>query len=117
MKFYLGNLPFTVTEQEIRDFFRPLEIGQVIICTDRETGRARGFGFAEIPRGFDRVIVDYSGLEFGGRRILVSEALEKKPGSRPVRTASPERAPEPRFDKPKKRGGGGRGNRRDRDDY
>ena len=53
-KLYVGNLPFSATEQEIRDLFSEYgEVASVSLITDRETGRPRGFGFVEMESGAD----------------------------------------------------------------
>ena len=47
-KLYVGNLPYTATEENVRSFFEGCgEITAVQICADKETGRAKGFGFVE----------------------------------------------------------------------
>ena len=52
MKIYVGNLPFSATESEIRDLFgQHGTVESVALPTDRETGRPRGFGFVEMPQG------------------------------------------------------------------
>ena len=125
-KLYLGNLPYTVTEQDIRDFFTPLQLKSVAICTDRETKQPRGFGFVEIAdeKAAQDAIADLNGCELGGRTLVVNVAVDKPRGERPSgngnrRSAGP---PPPRGDKPKfdndktkKRGGGG-GRRREWND-
>ena len=46
MKIYVGNLSFGATEDQVRDLFTPHgEVEEVVIITDRDTGRSRGFGF------------------------------------------------------------------------
>ena len=47
-KLYIGNLPYTITESELRELFeRHGTVASVSVITDRETGRARGFAFVE----------------------------------------------------------------------
>ena len=51
MKIYVGNLPFSATESEIRELFgQHGTVESVALPTDRETGRPRGFGFVEMPQ-------------------------------------------------------------------
>ena len=48
-KIYVGNLPFSATEEELRELFEQHgQVQSVSIITDRETGRSRGFGFVEM---------------------------------------------------------------------
>ena len=50
MKIFVGNLPFSATEQEIREAFEAHgEVSDVAVIMDRETGRPRGFAFVEMP--------------------------------------------------------------------
>jgi RNA recognition motif-containing protein len=79
---YVGNLPFSVTEDEIREHFAQLgEVHSVKIITDRETGKSRGFCFVEMENA-DEAITELNGKELSGRKISVSEARERedKPG-------------------------------------
>ena len=75
-RIYVGNIPFTATEQEVEQLFAPH--GEVLSCalpTDRETGRARGFGFVEMSQeAAAKAIEALDGTDFGGRALTVSEA-------------------------------------------
>ena len=75
-KIYVGNLPFRAYEEEIRELFAQYgEVHSVNLITDRETGRARGFGFVEMDSdGALAAIEGLNGTEFGGRTIRVNEA-------------------------------------------
>ena len=77
MNIFVGNLPFSATEGELRQLFEPYgEIESVAIITDRETGRSRGFGFVELAadaRAQD-AINDLDGTELGGRPLRINEA-------------------------------------------
>ena len=89
-KLYVGNLPFSITEQQIEEVFSLYgEIISVKIITDRETGRPRGFCFVEMENA-DNAIAGLNGKELGGRNITVSEARERKPQSR-GRSGNPRR--------------------------
>ena len=81
---YVGNLPWSVTEDEVRDFFASYgEVESVKIILDRETGRSRGFGFVEMPEGdANNAITSGNGKELSGRPLRVSEARERQPRSR-----------------------------------
>ena len=85
---YIGNLPYTATEEEIRDIFTPFgEVHAVKIIMDRETARPRGFGFVDMDHDDAKAAVKATnGNEMGGRTLRVNEAHDRPP-SRP----SPER--------------------------
>jgi RNA recognition motif-containing protein len=72
---YVGNLPFSATEEEIRDLFTaygPVESIQLI--TDRDTGRLRGFGFVAMANGASEAISALNQHELGGRLLTVNLA-------------------------------------------
>ena len=73
---YVGNLPWSVTEDEIRAAFEAFgEVTSVKLIEDRETGRPRGFGFVEMEdAGALEAIESLDGKDFGGRNIKVNEA-------------------------------------------
>jgi RNA recognition motif-containing protein len=77
---YVGNLPWQTTESDLADAFR--QYGTVIssrIATDRETGRARGFGFVEVEDAdADKMIAAMNDAEVGGRRVVVNEARPRQ---------------------------------------
>jgi cold-inducible RNA-binding protein len=77
---FVGNLPFTATEDELRDMFSPFgEVQQVRIMTDRDTGRSRGFAFVEMPddEAAEKAVSDLNGKDFGGRPLTINEARPK----------------------------------------
>ena len=76
---YVGNLPFTATEDEIRELFAQHgNVSSVKLITDRETGKPRGFGFVEMDDEAAKVaIAALNGADFGGRNLRVNEAREK----------------------------------------
>ncbi|MGB0034997.1 MAG: hypothetical protein WBP79_05940 [Candidatus Acidiferrales bacterium] len=74
---FVGNMSFQTTETDLRALFEPFgQIGRVHIAMDRETGRARGFGFVEMPNDAEaaKAIAALDGKELGGRNIKVNEA-------------------------------------------
>ncbi len=74
-RIYVGNLPFSSTEQSLTELFT--EHGQVdsaTIITDRETGRSRGFGFVEMSSGGEEAISALNGQSIEGRALTVNEA-------------------------------------------
>ena len=81
-KIYVGNLPWTCTEAELRDFFGTFgEVQSVAIITDRETGRSRGFGFIEMEAAdADKAIAEADGRDFGGRSLRINEAQDRPRG-------------------------------------
>mgnify|MGYP001234947509 FL=1 len=81
-KIYVGNLPFSANEAEVRDLFAQHgTVESVSLITDRETGRPRGFGFVEMSRAdAARAIQNLNGKELGGRPLRVNEAQERSGG-------------------------------------
>jgi len=86
-KLYVGGLPYTTTDAELRDAFAAqgaVESANVII--DKMTGRSRGFGFVTMPNDDEatKAIDTMNGADLGGRTIMVNEArpLEDRPPRR-----------------------------------
>ena len=74
-KIYVGNLPFSATDQEIRRLFSEHgTVESVSLITDRDTGRPRGFGFVEMSDGADEAIEALNQKEMDGRTLSVNEA-------------------------------------------
>jgi len=97
-KIFVGNLSFNMTDGELRSMFEPYgSVESVLIVTDRNTGRSRGFGFVEMGdnTAADQAIAALNGKDQGGRTLTVNEAR-------------------PKMDRGGPRGGGGGGRR---DDY
>src|SRR3990167_3090654 len=100
---FVGNISFQTTESDLRSMFEPFgEITRIQLMTDRDTGRARGFGFVDMANDEEaaKAISALNGKEVGGRALNVNEARPKTERSGP-------------------RGGGGGGGRGkySRDDY
>lgn len=78
---YVGNLPFTATEEEVRGLFSPFgDVQSVKIVSDRETGRPRGFAFVEMADAdADNAIKALEGHDMGGRGLKVNEARPRAP--------------------------------------
>jgi RNA recognition motif-containing protein len=76
---YVGNLPFSATEDEVRGLFeRHGKVESVKLINDRETGRPRGFGFVEMAAGeAPSAIQQLNGFQMGGRPLRVNEAQER----------------------------------------
>jgi cold-inducible RNA-binding protein len=98
---YVGNLPHSTTEADLRSLFEAQgAVEKVSLVTDRDTGQSRGFGFVEMTNATeaDKAIAALNGTDLGGRTLTINEA-------------------KPKTDRPRggghRFGGGGRG----RDDY
>jgi RNA recognition motif-containing protein len=78
-KIYVGNLPFSATEADVRELFAQHgNVDSVALPTDRETGRPRGFGFVEMPQAdAQRAMAALNGHNMGGRPLRVNEAQER----------------------------------------
>ncbi|HTS77441.1 MAG TPA: hypothetical protein VMG40_14615 [Bryobacteraceae bacterium] len=77
---FVGNLNFGTTEDAVRSMFETYgAVERVSIVTDRDTGRAKGFGFVEMTANADadRAIAELNGREFDGRSLNVNEARPK----------------------------------------
>jgi RNA recognition motif-containing protein len=86
-RLFVGGLPYSVTEAELKDMFTPF--GAIVSCsliTDRMTGQSKGFGFVEMEndKDADEAITKLNGFEKDGRKIAVNEARP-----RPERTDRP----------------------------
>ncbi|HEY2646560.1 MAG TPA: RNA-binding protein [Candidatus Acidoferrales bacterium] len=77
---FVGNMNFQTTEAELRALFEPFgQVTRVHIAMDRETGRARGFAFVEMPNDAEasKAMQGLDGKEVGGRALKVNEARPK----------------------------------------
>jgi cold-inducible RNA-binding protein len=86
VRLYVGNLPFSVTEQDLEQLFSQSgQVDSANVVTDRDTGRSRGFGFVEMEtqEAADAAIQSLNGYELSGRALTVNEARPKE--SRPSR--------------------------------
>jgi RNA recognition motif-containing protein len=86
---FVGNLSFNATDHDVRQLFEAYgAVDTVKIITDRETGRARGFGFVEMPnsREAQAAIQGLQGKEIGGRALNVNEAKPREPRREPSRS-------------------------------
>lgn len=81
-KLYVGNLPFSATEQELTDAFAQCgTVTSARIIVDRETGRSKGFAFVEMSTDEEAVkaIEQYNGADYSGRPMTVNEARPMVP--------------------------------------
>ncbi len=79
-KIYVGNLPWSATDAELRDLFSTVgTVHSAAVVSDRETGRSRGFGFVEMDEGdAEKAISELNGRDMGGRALRVNEAQERQ---------------------------------------
>ena len=83
MNIFVGSLPFSLEENELREFFEEYgEVSSVKIISDKFTGRSKGFGFVEMPddAAAQKAIDELNGAEVNGRTIVVNKSEEKKDG-------------------------------------
>src|SRR5690625_7837279 len=81
MKLYIGNLPFSVQEQDLKKIFSEYQsVTGVQLISDRETGRSKGFGFVELSNDDEatNAIKELNGKDFGGRAIIVNEGRHRE---------------------------------------
>jgi RNA recognition motif-containing protein len=81
-KMYVGNLPFDVTEDQLRQVFAQHgTVESVSVITDRTTGQPRGFGFVEMSEAdADKAMRALDGHDLGGRSLKVNEARPREGG-------------------------------------
>lgn len=79
-KLYVGNLPFTATEESVRELFSQHgTVEKISLISDRDTGRPRGFGFVEMSSAdASRAMQALNGKDFDGRALKVNEAQERE---------------------------------------
>lgn len=80
-KLYVGNLSYNTTEAQVRDLFAQAgEVSSVSLITDRETGRAKGFGFVEMSteEGSQEAIRRFNGYTLDNRNLTVNEARPRE---------------------------------------
>jgi len=86
---FVGNLAFTATEEDLRQLFEPYgAVDTINLITDRDTGRARGFGFVEMPdsRAAQSAMQGLQGKDLAGRALTVNEAKPREPRREPSRS-------------------------------
>ena len=80
MNLYIGNLPFKITEEELKSIFSEYgDLKRAIIVMNNETGRSRGFGFVEFANKEEgqKAITELNGKEVQGRSIIVNESKKQ----------------------------------------
>ncbi|MGP1450394.1 MAG: RNA recognition motif domain-containing protein [Wolinella sp.] len=78
---YVGNMAYSASEQDVRELFSQYgDVVSVKLISDRDTGKAKGFGFVEMEdAGADRAIEALNNKEFLGRNLRVNEAKPREP--------------------------------------
>jgi len=93
---FVGNLSFQTTEGDLTALFKGSgEVTRVHVAVDRETGRARGFAFVEMPNDEEaaKAIAGLDGKEFGGRNLKVNEARPRTERTAPRSNSGEGRGP------------------------
>ena len=88
MQIFVGNLAYTATDHDLRQLFEPYgAVDRVNLITDRDTGRAKGFGFVEMADGgaAQDAIQGLNGKDLQGRALTVNEAKPREPRREPSR--------------------------------
>jgi len=81
MNIYIGQLPYSVTEEELREMFLQYgEVGSLKLITDRHSGQSKGFGFVEMPNNTeaDQAIKGLNKSMVKGREIKVNQSEERR---------------------------------------
>jgi len=81
MNIFVGSLPFSLKEDELKEFFEEYgAVDTVKIITDKFSGRSKGFGFVEMPNDEEakKAIEELNGAEVDGRTIVVNKSEERK---------------------------------------
>ena len=81
MKLYVGNLPYNVTDDDLRETFAAFgEIGEVTLISDKFSGQSKGFGFIEMPNNSeaDAAIKALNETDYKGRNIKVNQAKPRE---------------------------------------
>ncbi|MEW6735664.1 MAG: RNA-binding protein [Acidobacteriota bacterium] len=82
MRFYVGNIPYRTTTEELQKLFDPFgTVTSVNIVTDKDTGQSKGFAFVDIDADLDTIISQLNGTLLHGRSIKVSQAIERHPNN------------------------------------
>ncbi len=81
-KLYVGNLPYNVTDDQLRDLFSQAgTVSSASVIADRMTGRSKGFGFVEFADDAeaDKAVEMFNEKDWGGRPMVVNEARPMEP--------------------------------------
>jgi RNA recognition motif-containing protein len=86
MNIYVGNLPYRMSDDELRDLFTPFgEVSSAKVIMDKMTDRSKGFGFVEMPdnSAAETAVREMNGKDIGGRPLRVNEARPRENAPRP----------------------------------
>ena len=86
MKLYVGNLPWSIGDQELEDLFSDYSVVSAKVIKDRNTDRSRGFGFVELESGGEEAIEALNESEVEGRQLKVC-LLYTSPSPRDLSTS------------------------------
>jgi|TARA_B100000315_G_scaffold257032_1_gene304549 RNA recognition motif-containing protein len=81
MKVYVGNLPYSVDSDKLKEIFSAHgEVTEAVVISDRYSGRSKGFGFVTFTDddGAKKAIEEMNGKEFEGRELKVNEAKPRE---------------------------------------
>ncbi len=81
MKIFVGSLPFSVQDDDLREYFEEYgEVTSATVIMDKISGRSRGFGFVEMADDAEaqKAIEELNGAELSGRTIVVNKAEDKR---------------------------------------
>jgi cold-inducible RNA-binding protein len=83
MKLYVGNLPYNISDDQLRDMFAKYGVpDSARVITDRDSGQSKGFGFVEFSDDEKaKQAMALNGTDFGGRSLTVNEARPRNEGS------------------------------------
>jgi len=81
-KLFVGNMPYSTTEDDLRNLFSQdgMVVESVQLITDRETGRSKGFGFVEMAtlEDAEKAVAKLHDYDMGGRPLIVNEARPRE---------------------------------------
>ncbi len=83
MKLYIGNLPWSIDQEQLKKLFSDYEVEEANLITDKFSGKSKGFGFVTISddAAAKKAMEEFNGKEVEGRELKVSEAKPMKPKS------------------------------------
>ena len=83
MKLYVGNLPYNISDDQLRDMFAKFGVpDSAKVIVDHDSGQSKGFGFVEFSNSDTaKQALALNGTDFGGRALTVNEARPRAEGS------------------------------------
>ncbi len=80
MKLYVGNLPWSIDDEKLKEVFSGYEVSEPVVIKDKFSGRSKGFGFVTIEddEAAQKAISELNEKEIEGRKIKVSEARPRE---------------------------------------